>query len=528
MAATATVGEVEKKSGEEHDAKDDGTIAEEDTPYPFSSIVLPLLLVSVSNQWVRSALYYLVDFNAGNAPLSETATANLAKDLSRTAMNVDLNFNVEQYGLLASAAFTILFALASPVAGSLTDRYDRRTLAVGSCVAWSLTTLGMACATSYESVAALRALTGLSCAFAAPAAYTLLRDRVPARRSGVASATYGSGIYVGEAMASLSILTDRELGWRGSLGVAGLGGLMAAAMAGWALPPDPPRRDADTDDARVDEEDDEHPSRLRPQLVSSAPNLLVDARDVLTTSDRTRYLFLAVFFRFCSGLLIGVWSAPYFRLAFPDDASSYAVVNAIIVGVCGVTSGMVGGAASDVAGVEVPRSRWGREGGWDDCAGQLAVPILGSVLAAPVWFMVLNANTFNEAMAWLAVKYLVAECWFGPAVAVLQKTVPPRLGGTAQGLFALTGAVANLAPSGMGVLFCWAADAATAARDDGWSGTVAGGARDGTEQLLLGVGDGRAEILANLLGAAVCATYLLSATCFVLCARASRTQVKET
>ena len=67
----------------------------------YLSIVLPLLLVYISNQWSRSSLYYLVNF-------SESADAT-----AFTAMNVDLSFTQAQYGALASVAFTALFAVAS-------------------------------------------------------------------------------------------------------------------------------------------------------------------------------------------------------------------------------------------------------------------------------------------------------------------------------------------------------------------------------------------------------------------------------
>lgn len=68
---------------------------------PYLSIVLPLLLVYISNQWSRSSLYYLVNF-------SDSADAT-----AFTAMNVDLGFTQAQYGALASVAFTALFAVAS-------------------------------------------------------------------------------------------------------------------------------------------------------------------------------------------------------------------------------------------------------------------------------------------------------------------------------------------------------------------------------------------------------------------------------
>ena len=62
----------------------------------------------------------------------------------------------------------------------------------------------------------------------------------------------------------------------------------------------------------------------------------------------------------------------------------------------------------------------------------------------------MHATSFTAAMAWLAASYLGAEVWFGPTISVLQSSVPADRGGTAQGIFTLTGAIANLAPAVLG------------------------------------------------------------------------------
>jgi len=110
-------------------------------------LVLPLWLVYISNQWSRSSLYYLVDF-------SSTADA-------MQAMNVDIGFSEAQYGILASLAFTSLFAFASLAAGIISDRFNRKTITVAAAVAWSVATLGTAFSTSYPEVLAWRVCMGL-------------------------------------------------------------------------------------------------------------------------------------------------------------------------------------------------------------------------------------------------------------------------------------------------------------------------------------------------------------------------------
>ena len=464
-----------KRAGYYHHARmhlketgEDGSAASSDDIGLGTSIALvaPLLVVYVSNQWSRSSLYYLVNFNAQDAT-------------SFSAMNIDLGFSEAQYGTLASIAFTALFAVTSLFAGSLADKYDRRRLTAGSAVVWSAATIGTAAATDYDQVLGARLLMGLACAFTTPAAYTLIRDVVPPERAALANSIYGGGIYLGGALSSLSILLDDRLGWRGAMTTIGIYGLVCAALSFVFLPSDPkfaeendsvvPVVEASIQQNMIEEEKEEEASFT----------LLSDAQAVLST-PRVRWLFFGALLRFSSGLLIGVWSAPYYRLAFPDDSASYSVVNAFIVGICGVASGIFGGYLSDKAG-EVAKRR-----NIDENAARMAVPIVGCLLAVPAWYFTVTADSFETAMLWLAVEYLVAECWFGPVVTVLQSSVDPKRGGTAQGMFTLTGALGNLSPSLLGFLY-------------------GGATAKGLESV---------DALSDLLEVSVCAGYLLSALCF--------------
>lgn len=143
------------------------------------TLVLPLQLVYISNQWSRSSLYYLVNFSDGADPFR--------------AMNLDIGFSQAQYGLLASLAFTTLFAVASLGAGIASDQYNRKQLTVAATIGWSLATLGTAFSGDYTQVLVCRVLMGLACAFATPTAYTLINDRVPKDRTSLATSIYGTG-----------------------------------------------------------------------------------------------------------------------------------------------------------------------------------------------------------------------------------------------------------------------------------------------------------------------------------------------
>ncbi|GMI21493.1 hypothetical protein TeGR_g9143 [Tetraparma gracilis] len=361
--------------------------------------MLSLFLISTSNQLSRSLLFYLVAF----PPSSPLLSLNAAIPMSESA-----------YGLLASLAFTAFFALSSLLVGPLVDSRrlgSRAALSVLSCAAWSSALLLQSAATSYPQLLGLRLLTGLACSLTNPVSYPLISDSFPAEAAAGKTSLFSTSVYLGGGLASLSALLTQSLGWRATCQVAGLLGL-AAALLGQLLIVDP--LDA-----------------APPPAGSRAPF----AASSLIPPPPVRLLLLASLLRFCAGLTIGVWSASYFAAAFPASASSYAVVNALIVSLIGALSAFSGGRIADGL------ARGGRS--------RLLVPAAASLLAAPLWYLTVSAPTFPLAMALLALSYLVAECWFGPAISALQAASAGR-GGAAQGQFTVASALANGAPALLG------------------------------------------------------------------------------
>jgi predicted MFS family arabinose efflux permease len=422
------------------------------------TLCLPLWLVYISNQWSRSSLYYLVDFS---------------KDaLASKAMNVDIGFDEGQYGVLASVAFTSLYAIASLGAGVASDRYNRKTLTVLSAISWSVATAGTALSHSYEQVVLCRVAMGLACAVSTPVAYTLLRDAVPRERQALASSLYGTGASLATGLASLSILIDSAVGWRRTLEIIAVFGFASAGLSVLLLPND--------DDTKSSLSTDKDHAPLQEMELRSPSSILSDVQQIVSTG-RVKWLLLGSFFRFSAGLQIGVWGAPFFRMTFADSQSEYAVAQAAISIVGASLSGLLGGVIADWL--------FSSSTTWGDAVGRkLWVPVVGSLLAAPMWYCAIQADqSFETSMAFLAAEYFVAECWFGPTVSTLQTTVGPSVGGTAQGLFALTGAVANVAPTILPYLYGQ-------------------------------TGEESATELSGLLAAGVCFGYLAGAFCFGMAA----------
>lgn len=265
-------------------------------------------------------------------------------------------------------------------------------------VSWSVATLGTSLSSSYTEVVGWRVAMGLACAFSTPTAYTLLQQLVPKDKTALASSLYGSGVALGGSLAALSVLLDANLGWRDALVAISVFGFASAGIAALALPDDPKET---TSEETISAKD------AVVAVVEENGSITSEIADVIATS-RVKWLFLGSFFRFCSGLCIGVWAAPYYRMVFPENQSEYAIAQATITAVFGVSSGLLGGVAADWVAANTDPDQ-------DGTGRKLWIPVIGCILAAPTWYLSVHSNgSFENAMAWLAVEYLVAECWFGP------------------------------------------------------------------------------------------------------------------
>ena len=474
-----------QQSLEDDDTKDETSLRQ------ILVIVLPLLLIYVSNQWSRYSISYLVDFS----DTTTTSTASNSVVSAFKAMNIDLQFTEAQYGFVASTAFTILFALSSLIAGDFADKYNRKILTLISCSVWALATIYTSQAHTYNEVLLARVIMGGSCAFSIPAAYSIISERVSKDTLAFSNSIYGSGVYIGGSLSSLSLLLDESLGWRGALEVIGGFGVVSIVVAGLFLPSD--------DDRNSDKVSQEGNMQQNSQ---EETNLVQNTLQLLSI-PRVRYIYFGSFIRFCSGLMIAIWKATYYKETFPDNTSEFAIVNALIVGVIGLSSGILGGSIADGLSTWIQKQDTNQDGlksiaseYFNDQTIRLLLPIIGSLVAIPFFYLTTHTKSttndaFEAAMFWLALEYVVAECWFGPTTAVLQSSVDSSKTGQAQGLFVLTGAMGNLAPSLLGVVY---------------------GNQIATQSSL-----SSSQVLGNLLSFGVCLGYLLSSILFALAVNAS-------
>ncbi len=139
---------------------------------------------------------------------------------------------------LPLTAFVVVYMLASPVFGSLADRWPRKVVIAAGVALWSLATGAAAFAVGFWTLLVTRALVGVGEAAYATLSPSLISDLYPpAARNRILTLFYVA-IPVGSAIGfSVGGLLGASYGWRVAFLACALPGLLVAALALWIREP---------------------------------------------------------------------------------------------------------------------------------------------------------------------------------------------------------------------------------------------------------------------------------------------------
>ncbi len=145
-------------------------------------------------------------------------------------IKADTGFTDSQLGLIGSA-FTWIYTICSPLFGFLGDRYHRgRLMALGIFI-WSFATAGAGFSRNFGQMLVSRAAVGIGEADYATVAPSLLSDFFSKARRGLAMSIFQATVPIGAAIGFLMggyFGAPSSLGWRNTLYLVGLPGLLAA------------------------------------------------------------------------------------------------------------------------------------------------------------------------------------------------------------------------------------------------------------------------------------------------------------
>ncbi len=224
----------------------------------------------------RTGLIVLTTINLFNY-LDRYVVAALVESLRR-----DLSLSDGEAGLLMSG-FILVYMCASPFFGRLGDTRSRTRLIAAGVALWSLATAAAGFARGFAGLFASRAAVGIGEAAYGTISPSLLADYFPKASRGRAFAVFFMAIPVGSALGYVvGGAVDARLGWRAAFFIAGLPGLLLAALA--LRLPEPPRGAQDEPRARAEGTD------ARGTLAAVA-SLLRNGPYVLTVAGYTAYTF---------------------------------------------------------------------------------------------------------------------------------------------------------------------------------------------------------------------------------------------
>ncbi len=154
-----------------------------------------------------------------------------------------LGLSDTQLGFIGTG-FIVVYALTSPIIGSLGDRRRRPPLIALGVAVWSLATGLAGFARGFWSLFVARSTVGVGEAAYGTIAPAILSDLFPIERRGRVFAVFFSAIPIGSAAGYvIGGMVDQHFGWRAAFWIAGFPGLLLALLV--LVVKDPPRGQQD-------------------------------------------------------------------------------------------------------------------------------------------------------------------------------------------------------------------------------------------------------------------------------------------
>jgi MFS family permease len=334
--------------------------------------------------------------------------------LAESMKHSELRLSDAQLGSLMTG-FLVVYMATAPLFGSLGDTRSRpRLLGLGVAI-WSVATALAGFARSFAALLLARAAVGIGEAAYGTISPALLADYFPRERRGRVLAVFFAAIPVGSALGYIvGGLADRYLGWRSAFFVAGVPGLVLAALVLRLY--DPPRGGQDPD----------APARAAPAARTAYSTLVRNRAYVFTVLGYAAYTF-------------AIGALAFWTPSFLERARGISKADATVqFGAIVVATGFLGTYAGGWLGDRLlRRSR----------QAYLWLSGLATLVAAPLTLVALMAAT--PAVYWTAI--VAAElCLFastGPINSTIVNVVDPRMRATAVALSIFTIHVLGDVPS---------------------------------------------------------------------------------
>jgi Arabinose efflux permease len=332
-------------------------------------------------------------------------------------------------GLLAGTMFAMSYFVAGVPLGRLADRTNRRNLLAALLTIWSTLTALSAFAGSFLALAIARIGIGAAESGTIPAAMSMVSDVVPEQRRATSSGLiYGAAMFGGFVSYLLGGLVAENWGWRAAFLMAGIPGLILAALLILVA---------------------KEPLRTTGELaVSHRGNVWHDMGQLLFHRVLGP-LYVGATLCTLVASAIGAWAVSLLVRVHGLTLPEAGLAAALAMGLCGAAGTSLMGLAADWAGRQ--------------SAGHvLRVPAVGAAILTLSGWAFATGETVYGAIAGLCLAGFMSQAHAGAIVGTISRVAPPEIRALAFALFSVVGSVIGLAigPYLVGVL----SDASTAAQ----------------------------------------------------------------
>jgi predicted MFS family arabinose efflux permease len=318
----------------------------------------------------------------------------------------ELGLTDTQLGLIASG-FIVVYALTSPIFGTLGDKKKRPPLIAIGVGVWSLATGLAGFARGFVSLFIARSTVGVGEAAYGTIAPALLADQFPYEKRGRVMSIFFAAIPIGSALAYIfGGLAEKHFGWRAAFWMVGFPGLVLSLLI--LLVKDPPR--GQNDAPATAEGSGRHKSgNAYRDLFRNAPYLLIVAGYAAYT--------------FALGGL-GYWMPAFLERSRGMPRSEATITFGTIVVVTGFVGTFLGGWLGDYF---LPRTK----------QAYVWVSGIATLAAAPLTFVALTAHGKGLFLTTIVLAEVLIFMCTGPVNSAIVNAVSPLERATALGLSVL-------------------------------------------------------------------------------------------
>ena len=275
--------------------------------------------------------------------------------------------NKADWGLVLGC-FKWTYAILSPFAGFLSDRFSRKHVIVISLFVWSVVTWWTGQVTTFNELVIARAAMGISEAFYIPTALALITEFHTQGTRSRAVGVHQAGIYIGQILGGFAghVADAPHLGWRWAFNTCGIVGIVYAVPLFFLL---------------------KNPPRL-----TNVPEATPPGTAIKELLGNRNFILLVLYFTLpaIAGWVMRDWMPDILKQKFGLGQGAAGVTAVLYVQLASLVGALIGGFMAD---------RWMRH----SIRGRIFVSAIGMTLFLPALFTVGNAQILSVAILALIV-----------------------------------------------------------------------------------------------------------------------------